>query len=254
MQTTGQALLNINSQRREVMGKKSVKFSEEAVQRDESKRLPRSKTVKEDLTFESENSSFNFYYNFEQIKKIELYKASRNADSPISDARSRHGLKKTFFSLPSHNVLDASSSNCQLKDLFLKYPVITGTLLVENRSFHKRVFARITLNLWRTYVDIEAHFVSTLADLGKDEFQFDYFVGCDHVGPVQFALCYEELDSNGEVIQQHWDNNCFRNYEVSCGYIESTPWGSSPVQLSPSVFFRPRSYCLLPPSTKSSNS
>jgi hypothetical protein len=86
---------------------------------------------------------------------------------------------------------------------------ITGTILVKNISFHKRVFVRRTLDRWKTHKDVEATYVCSVNE-NVDRFHFDlHFAFKLPPGTrLEIALGYEATPGRG----QYWDNNCDNNY------------------------------------------
>jgi protein phosphatase 1 regulatory subunit 3A/B/C/D/E len=111
---------------------------------------------------------------------------------------------------------------------------------VHNISFHKRVFARITLNQWKSYYDLNAVYVKSESQKTKntwnDSYQnvsFDFFGFCliipdksntsyknpqekslvdDSTIRIEFALGFETDN------QSHWDNNFGQNYKFQLFY------------------------------------
>lgn len=121
--------------------------------------------------------------------------------------------------------------------------MIRCMIKVKNISFHKRVFARITLNQWKTYYDLNAVYVKS--ENKKASFDnpnapaiikesFDYFGFCliipdkseaclnnlqtneDSTIRIEFALCFESSST-----ETYWDNNYDQNYKFQCFYNRS---------------------------------
>lgn len=86
---------------------------------------------------------------------------------------------------------------------------ISGTILVKNMSFHKRVFARRTLDKWQSHKDVDAVYVGSVNE-NVDRFHFElHFAFKLPPGTrLELALGYEVPQGKG----QYWDNNCENNY------------------------------------------
>lgn len=86
---------------------------------------------------------------------------------------------------------------------------ISGTILVKNLSYHKRVFIRQTLDKWQTYTDVEATFLNN-ANENVDRFGFElqFAFKLPPGTRLELAFGYEVPDGRG----QYWDNNCKNNY------------------------------------------
>ena len=117
--------------------------------------------------------------------------------------------------------------------------MIRCMIKVKNISFHKRVYARITLNQWKSNYDLSAVYVKSESqkvnnqkqglDDGFSNCSFDYFGFCliipdkiaanlptggeDSTIRIEFALCYECSPS-----ESYWDNNFDMNYKFQCFY------------------------------------
>ncbi|ORZ38443.1 putative phosphatase regulatory subunit-domain-containing protein, partial [Catenaria anguillulae PL171] len=125
---------------------------------------------------------------------------------------------------------------------------VSGTVLVKNVAFEKRVSLRATVDFWRTHTDIECHYVGPAEDAaGFDRFRFDLEL-TEHLGlmpnvdahaTVYFCVHYEyfvqevvssgpgsspdggfasgHVDRSSSVVsrwESAWDNNSGANYEV----------------------------------------
>lgn len=102
------------------------------------------------------------------------------------------------------------------------YRIIKCTVRVKNFSYDKRVFARITLNNWKTYNDADAIYNESKGDI--DYFVFFIFIPEKRVLfkddslfnmssktlLIEFALCYVCTNDI------YWDNNNFSNYKFEC--------------------------------------
>ncbi|XP_077566187.1 uncharacterized protein ppp1r3aa [Stigmatopora nigra] len=89
-----------------------------------------------------------------------------------------------------------------------------GMVRVRNLCFGKSVYARITLDCWKSYFDLLADYIPGSSDRKTDGFTFQYTVvppldkeGCR----VEFCLCYETSAAG-----TFWDNNQGMNYVMFC--------------------------------------
>ena len=102
--------------------------------------------------------------------------------------------------------------------------IFAGTVLVTNVAFEKRVTVRCTFDFWRSFVDVEAVYV-TGGCPGTDLFAFE--VQPDVTPPVtdrpsprrsggrfEFAIRYQYRAHSDAVWTVRWDNNNGRNYQM----------------------------------------
>eukprot|EP00123_Amoebidium_parasiticum_P007936 comp18469_c0_seq1/m.19790 comp18469_c0_seq1/g.19790 ORF comp18469_c0_seq1/g.19790 comp18469_c0_seq1/m.19790 type:complete len:383 (-) comp18469_c0_seq1:671-1819(-) len=100
---------------------------------------------------------------------------------------------------------------------------LQGTVSVANIAFHKRVFARYTLDCWRSFADAEARFLPLMPgqnrESGRDLFQFAIRLPCGmECGErLSFAIGYEV---NGKF---YWDNNYGANFDCEMEIICKAP-------------------------------
>ncbi|XP_054640168.1 protein phosphatase 1, regulatory subunit 3Db [Dunckerocampus dactyliophorus] len=95
---------------------------------------------------------------------------------------------------------------------------ITGTIQVLNLDYEKKVVVLYSFTNWRTSTDTTASWVSPGAHgehhvPGTDVFRFRLPVPPFILQPgsvLEFAICYHVKGSD------HWDNNCGRNYKLTC--------------------------------------
>eukprot|EP01135_Chromosphaera_perkinsii_P007940 Nk52_evm12s1073 gene=Nk52_evmTU12s1073 len=111
------------------------------------------------------------------------------------------------------NSIEAPHGAVELGSIKFSFPQVTGSVLVKNYAYYKKVVLRVTADNWETFVDIPCKYqFSTQAKL-LDVFVFEIDLTEDAFAiknrdatRFQFAVCYEV---NG---QAFWDNNCTRNY------------------------------------------
>ncbi|CAF1432985.1 unnamed protein product [Adineta steineri] len=106
-----------------------------------------------------------------------------------------------------------------LEDIFTRNVTAYGTIRVNNCSFDKRVFVRYTIDQWKTFSVLNAHYIMHYADNNTDLFQFKLTVPKDKLLSssllkMSFAICY---CVNGG---KFWDNNYSQNYNFEI--IESS--------------------------------
>lgn len=102
-----------------------------------------------------------------------------------------------------------------------------GSILVRNLAFKKDVMVRLTVDEWKSYVDIPARFQSSVGPAGYDIFEFDYDLNTFGImGDVKlgFAVCCTMND------EEFWDNNEEANYEIITSANFKVP---SPLSLAP---------------------
>lgn len=144
-----------------------------------------------------------------------------------------------LFSLQKSNQVDLIKLDSYVYDYQNK--MIRCMVKVHNISFHKRVFARITLNQWKSQYDLNAVYVKSecqkVKGISEHDYQnvsFDFFGFClivpdkqastpynnphekttvdDSTVRIEFALCFETDN------QSHWDNNFGQNYKFQLFY------------------------------------
>jgi hypothetical protein len=104
-----------------------------------------------------------------------------------------------------------------LDSIALKLNILNITILVANKSFHKKVTVRTSWDNWKYYTDITANFDSSVTEQigeyrGIDKFcltiDLNTIISKDLNPTLEFAIKYEFL---GNV---YWDNNYSQNYNV----------------------------------------
>ena len=86
---------------------------------------------------------------------------------------------------------------------------LTGTLLIHNLSFEKRVFVRYSTDRWLTESDLPCSYLQPV-NSQIDLFQFQLVLAQLNVGlELEFCLCFRTGDGT-----EFWDNNYCRNYRV----------------------------------------
>lgn len=129
----------------------------------------------------------------------------------------------------------------RLEDYIYDYEnkIIKSIIRVRNLAYEKRVFARITINNWTSFYDLDAIYIrsdkSFKEKLSNQTIIYDYFGFCilvpekssfplhlidskpfdDCTLRVEFALCCLQ---NGI---SYWDNNAGENYKFQCFYNKS---------------------------------
>jgi protein phosphatase 1 regulatory subunit 3A/B/C/D/E len=133
-------------------------------------------------------------------------------------------MKMENFSLPC---LDEErwgkleTQNIVLEEIFFKYFMISGRLLVKNLSFQKRVFVRYSINNWEDFSECTALHHSS--ELNFDYFRFsidllDKFVG-QRLSLLQLQFCFCFSCDGAEF----WDSNEGKNYICTIEAIYRTP-------------------------------
>ncbi|RNA38958.1 phosphatase 1 regulatory subunit 3B-like [Brachionus plicatilis] len=126
----------------------------------------------------------------------------------------------------------------RLEDYIYDYEnkIIKSIVRVRNLSYEKRVYARITINNWASFYDLDAIYIrsdkNSKEKLSNQPIVYDYFGFCvlvperanflsnlidpkpfeDCTLRVEFALCCTQ---NGI---SYWDNNAGENYKFQCFY------------------------------------
>lgn len=90
--------------------------------------------------------------------------------------------------------------------------IIKCIIKVKNISFQKRVFARISFNLWQTFADLDAIYVRSSSSQDADYFGFCVVIPRNlKITRIEFAVCLKiERDLT------FWDNNGGENYKFQC--------------------------------------
>ena len=95
---------------------------------------------------------------------------------------------------------------CLVQSTFSGGVLLNGSVQVNNMSYHKEVFVRLTRNSWRTYTDIPTVHAETMSGGNTDRFLFAAPLLANE--EIHFAVCYRV---NG---QEFWDNNKWNNYSL----------------------------------------
>ncbi len=183
----------------------------------------------------------SFGFDLEKVKIItnnsfsDFFTCSPEANEE-EDAASQHeaAANKPFLMLiPLFSLSNVSTEqNIKLQDYVFDYEnkMIRCMIKVRNISFQKNVFARVTMNDWKSSYDLKAVYVKSERQKtkteGVDSFcSFDFFGFCliipekgqkngnDTTIRIEFALCYEGGDH-----ESFWDNNSGKNYKFQCFY------------------------------------
>jgi hypothetical protein len=92
---------------------------------------------------------------------------------------------------------------CQVYGIRKSNNKIFGGIIVNNLSYEKQVFVRMSTNSWKTFQDFNAKYCSSI-DEKNDAFQFEIELQpVDKPVEVQLAACYRKLPEMNEF----WDNN-----------------------------------------------
>nr|XP_057933288.1 uncharacterized protein ppp1r3aa [Doryrhamphus excisus]XP_057933290.1 uncharacterized protein ppp1r3aa [Doryrhamphus excisus]XP_057933291.1 uncharacterized protein ppp1r3aa [Doryrhamphus excisus] len=109
--------------------------------------------------------------------------------------------------------LEAQMVDLESIELLPGTTTLRGTVRVLNLCYSKSVYARITLDRWRSYFDIMADYVPGSSDTRTDGFTFQYTVvpPLEKEGTrVEFCLRYETS------LGTFWANNKEMNYVMFC--------------------------------------
>lgn len=88
---------------------------------------------------------------------------------------------------------------------------ISGTVRVRNLDFNKSVHIRYTLDLWKTYADLQATYVQNSCDGFSDKFSFVLYANNLPIGQrLELAVRFHCKGC------QYWDNNNGVNYCFQC--------------------------------------
>jgi hypothetical protein len=190
---------------------KSVKFADSA-----GMKLANYKTY-----IKQEEPMFCGRTNFKKALLANFHLDSRLAQSPSPPSSSSDDASEISSddssslspSLANSSTLD-SKNPCRLIKIETEYPIVRGSIRVENLEYRKHVFVRFTKNHWLTFDELTAYYVKSEA-IGKfDIFTFEidlqksFLVGQQ----VEFAVCFHALSS----ARFFWDNNGGLNYHVEC--------------------------------------
>ncbi|KAJ1679846.1 hypothetical protein EV182_001213, partial [Spiromyces aspiralis] len=122
-----------------------------------------------------------------------------------------------------------------LETLILDGRTVRGTVKVHNIAYTKTVYARYTLNTWKTIDEVGASFQSQIASpedgrCGVDRFKFSFAIPDAKLEEIRksaltLSLCIRYAVAG----QEFWDNNNGSNYCFCLFYIPTTsPAPSSP--------------------------
>jgi len=104
----------------------------------------------------------------------------------------------------------------------------SGTVVVANVAFEKRVTVRTTFDCWQSYVDSPARYIASASAIA-DMFSFDVIVpdlssrvrvggpprlGSDGGRSLEFAVRYQYRSHGEEAWTECWDNNGGQNYRM----------------------------------------
>jgi len=84
---------------------------------------------------------------------------------------------------------------------------ITCIIVVRNIEYKKRVFVRFTIDMWKSYSDIDGKYIPNSSDGENDRFICSLVLP-KYSSELQFAVGYK-LSSH-----EHWDNNGGKNFIV----------------------------------------
>ncbi|XP_047431812.1 uncharacterized protein ppp1r3aa [Mugil cephalus] len=136
----------------------------------------------------------------EVTHSLEEYYMSCLFTVPSSPEELDHRVKTQMLELESIELLPGTTT-------------LRGIVRVANLCYSKHVYARVTLDRWNSFFDLQAEYVPGSSDWKTDRFTFKYTL----VPPferdgtrVEFCLCYET--SSGTF----WANNQSMNYVLFC--------------------------------------
>ena len=151
--------------------------------------------------------------------RLEQIRSSRNSLSPASVSRqmsmsspSKHyNLVSKNFSSPTNILPAIHEQKIMLECLYTKDSTAYGTVRVDNCSYEKCVFVRVTQDEWATFTDTQAWHSMNHPNDRTDAFTFEISIKKCHddtEGPkrVLFAVCLQSMG------QEFWDSNQSRNY------------------------------------------
>lgn len=98
--------------------------------------------------------------------------------------------------------------------------LLSGTVKVQNLSFQKWVWVRITFDVWRSFQDVPCQYMNNVYGCpDTDTFSFSVSVPEDlrPPGAVEFCIQYKAQD------QSFWDNNQGTNYRLLLVDLKSSP-------------------------------
>ncbi|CAF3704075.1 unnamed protein product [Rotaria sordida] len=120
-------------------------------------------------------------------------------------------LISKYFTSPTNIIPLIYERQVMLECLHTKDSIAYGTVRVHNRTYEKRVFARISGNDWETFQDIQGWHSMTYPNDNTDTFTIEirlekYDDDTKVPKQIYFAIC---LEANS---QELWDDNFGRNY------------------------------------------
>ncbi len=186
----------------------------------------------------------SFGFDLEKVKIItnnsfnDFFAGSLDTNDEEDDDSQQVTGNKSFlmliplFSLPNPN--NPMTHTIKLQDYVFDYEnkMIRCMIKVKNISFQKNVFARITMDDWKSSYDLNAVYVKSESQKIETEnadssgfSSFDFFGFCliipekvqengkETTLRIEFALCFE-----GGTYETFWDNNSGQNYKFQCFY------------------------------------
>ncbi|KAI3388574.1 hypothetical protein SNEBB_003787 [Seison nebaliae] len=98
-----------------------------------------------------------------------------------------------------------------------KCSVLIGYICVHNRSYAKTVMVRYTIDDWRTFHDISAHYVNDShhykPDCDRFKFSLTVPIQLKEKNSINFCISFHYIDHNGYA-HMCWDNNDRNNYQL----------------------------------------
>lgn len=163
-----------------------------------------------------------FGLNLVSVKEFDNAEVTEPEHILVDEREVTHSLEEYYmsclFTVPSSpEELDhrVETQMLELESIALLPGTTTlrGIVRVANLCYNKHVYARVTLDRWNSFFDLQAEYVPGSSDWKTDRFTFKYTL----VPPferdgtrVEFCLCYETSAGT------FWANNKSMNYVLFC--------------------------------------
>lgn len=153
----------------------------------------------------------NIFSNSSQDKKVFLQEVSLNVQQ----------RKNNFYNNTQYSTFTNDDNPENDEKL-----IITGSILVKNIYFSKKVLVRYTWNHWRTSSEVESMYVgsgnSYLPGSNMDIFRFmidnTVLANGQYVSnksnELEFCICYITRANDDSSREEYWDNNNNKNYII----------------------------------------
>ncbi|XP_061770559.1 uncharacterized protein LOC133561238 isoform X2 [Nerophis ophidion] len=162
--------------------------------------------------------SFADAFGLDLVSVKEFVDAAEEASDEDEASPAEEFYLSCLFTAPSSSEelernLEARMVDLESIELLPGTTTLRGTVRVRNLCYSKAVYARITLDSWRSCFDLLADYVPGSSDRKTDRFTFQYTVvpPLEKEGTrVEFCLRYETSAGT------FWANNMEMNYVVFC--------------------------------------